>query len=59
MVNPGRRSVLAHGHQSLCPGLPHFAPVGLGLVVHEVGNVTAAQLMFGQVVREQVVRHAS
>ena len=32
--------------------------MGLGLVIHEVGNVTAAQLMFGQVACEQVVRHA-
>ena len=44
---------------SLCPGLPHLGPMGLGLVIHEVGNVTAAQVMFRQVAREQVVRHAS
>jgi hypothetical protein len=33
--------------------------MGLGSVIHEVGNVTAAQVMFRQVAREQVVRHAS
>ena len=53
-VNPGRRSVLAHGHRSLCPGL-----LSVGLTALRFGTLAFGKAAVLHAARRIVTRAAS